>query len=88
MNAPISPPLSIIIPALNEAPGIERLLNSLSPMRARGVEIIVVDGASEDGTFEIARPLIDQIATAPRGRAVECGRGTGARRDASLSPCR
>jgi rSAM/selenodomain-associated transferase 2 len=78
-NPPVNEPnpvaLSIIIPALNEARGIERLLNSLSPMRARGVEIIVVDGGSEDGTFEIARPLIDQIATAPRGRAVQMNAG-------------
>ena len=75
MNAPKPPSLSIIIPALNEANGIERLLSVLSPMRSRGTEIIVVDGGSKDGTIEIARPLADLIATAPRGRAAQMNAG-------------
>jgi rSAM/selenodomain-associated transferase 2 len=78
-NPPVNEPnpikLSIIIPALNEARGIERLLHSLSPLRANGVEVIVIDGGSEDGTFEIARPLTDQIEKTPRGRAVQMNAG-------------
>ncbi len=75
MNAPKPPSLSIIIPALNEANNIERLLSALATMRSRGVEIIVVDGGSEDGTLDIARPLADKIATAPRGRAAQMNAG-------------
>ncbi len=75
MNALKPPSLSIIIPALNEAEGVERLLQSLSEMRSRGVEIIVVDGGSEDGTLDIARTLADQVVTTPRGRAAQMNAG-------------
>ncbi|MEJ2433239.1 MAG: glycosyltransferase family 2 protein [Pseudolabrys sp.] len=42
--------LSIVMPALNEAATIEAALDALSPLRARGAEVIVVDGGSADGT--------------------------------------
>ena len=38
------------MPVLDEAPGIEAALTALSPYRDRGVEVIVVDGGSRDGT--------------------------------------
>lgn len=68
-------PLSIIIPCLNEAEGIGESLQSLAPLRARGAEIVVVDGGSTDSTLEIARPLADQVITAPRGRALQMNAG-------------
>ena len=61
--------ISIIIPVLNEAGNIGRLLNALQPYRGRGHELIVVDGASEDETVSIARPLADCLLVAPAGRA-------------------
>jgi glycosyltransferase involved in cell wall biosynthesis len=42
--------LSIIVPCLNEAQGITAALAALAPLRARGAELIVVDGGSGDGT--------------------------------------
>ena len=39
--------LSIIIPALNEADGIENVLRPLASMRGRGAELIVADGGSD-----------------------------------------
>jgi rSAM/selenodomain-associated transferase 2 len=69
------PRLSIIIPALNEAAGIAATLGALAPFRARGVEVIVVDGGSSDGTVERARPLADRVLEAPRGRAVQMNTG-------------
>ncbi|MGH8668595.1 MAG: glycosyltransferase, partial [Burkholderiales bacterium] len=42
--------LSVIVPALNEAPGIRAALEALAPLRARGHEVIVVDGGSSDDT--------------------------------------
>jgi rSAM/selenodomain-associated transferase 2 len=67
--------LSIIMPVLDEAAAIETALRQLSPYRARGVELIVVDGGSGDGTPDLARPLADRVLTAARGRAVQMNAG-------------
>ena len=69
--------LSIIIPCLNEADGIERTLRALEPVRRRGAEVIVVDGASDDGTAERAAPLADVVIGAMRGRASQMNAGAG-----------
>jgi rSAM/selenodomain-associated transferase 2 len=70
--------LSIVIPALNEAAVIGAALSSLAPIRARGHEVIVADGGSEDGTPELAAPLSDRVVTAPRGRASQMNAGAAA----------
>jgi rSAM/selenodomain-associated transferase 2 len=67
--------LSIVIPTLNEAAGIAAALEALAPLRARGAEVIVVDGGSRDGTTDVARPLADFVIAAPRGRAVQMNAG-------------
>ena len=69
------PRLSIILPTLNEAGRIRQLLRTLSGLRQRGHEIIVVDGGSEDGTANLCRDLADAVFTAPRGRAVQMNVG-------------
>ena len=63
------PPLSIVIPTLNEAAEIAGALDALQPLRARGCEVIVADGGSADGTVELARPLADRVLVAEHGRA-------------------
>ena len=70
--------LSIIMPVLNEAAGIEAALRALAPLRARGTEVIVVDGGSNDGTMELARPLADRVLSAPRGRGTQMNAGAAA----------
>ena len=70
--------ISIIVPALNEARGIGASLRALAPLRARGHELIVVDGGSEDRTREIAAPLCDRLLVAPRGRAAQMNAGARA----------
>ena len=67
--------LSIIIPALNEAAHIESTLRPLQAMRGRGVEVIVVDGGSTDGTRALAMPLADKVIEAERGRARQMNAG-------------
>lgn len=47
--------VSIVIPVLNEAAQLPAILAELAPLRARDVEIIVVDGGSHDGSVAIAR---------------------------------
>lgn len=72
--------LSIIVPVLNEADTIVAALDALAPLRARGAEVIVVDGGSRDATAERARPLADRVLSAPRGRAVQMNAGAAAAR--------
>lgn len=65
------PRISIILPALNEAATLPATLAPLQPLRARGHEVVVVDGGSADGTLEVARPMADRVIASPRGRAVQ-----------------
>jgi rSAM/selenodomain-associated transferase 2 len=76
--------LSIVVPVLNEAAGIRPALEALSPLRARGHEVIVADGGSDDGTPELARPLCDRLVSAPRGRALQMNAGARAARGEAL----
>jgi rSAM/selenodomain-associated transferase 2 len=76
--------LSVIIPALDEAARIGAVLEGLQAMRARGTEIIVVDGGSRDATAKIAQPLADRVVAAPRGRARQMNAGAAAARGDAL----
>jgi len=67
--------LSIIVPVLDEARGIAAHLQALQELRARGHEVIVVDGGSRDGTADLARPLADRVIAATRGRSTQMNAG-------------
>ncbi len=68
--------ISIIIPTLNEAATIGETLRRL---RSSGsCEVIVVDGGSDDGTPELARPQADLVLSAGRGRATQMNAGARA----------
>ena len=73
------PSLSIIVPVLNEARGICQTLQALAPLRARGVQVIVVDGGSTDDTVQQARLVCDaaawQVIESPAGRAAQMNAG-------------
>ena len=72
--------LTIVMPVLNEASEIEAALQALAPYRRRGVEVVVVDGGSSDGTADLARPLADTVLTSARGRALQMNAGAAAAR--------
>ncbi|NMX21359.1 glycosyl transferase family 2 [ANME-1 cluster archaeon GoMg4] len=57
------PPISIVIPAYNEAKNIETRVNNLimSDYPLEKIELIIVDDASEDDTTEIVSELIDLL---------------------------
>ncbi len=67
--------LSIVMPVLNEAAAIEDALRALHAYRARGAEMIVADGGSNDDTVALARPLATSVLEAPRGRANQMNAG-------------
>lgn len=79
-----SPKLSIVIPMLNEATGIEAALAALQPLRESGVEIIVVDGGSHDNSVALATPLADTLLTSSPGRARQMNLGAEHARSAAL----
>lgn len=67
--------LSIIIPAQNEAEQIAQSLAPLQSFRARGAEVIVVDGGSTDQTVSQSEPLSDRVVISPKGRATQMNAG-------------
>jgi rSAM/selenodomain-associated transferase 2 len=72
--------LSIVVPVLDEASGIGATLESLRELRARGCEVVVVDGGSVDATRAIAGPRADRVIDAARGRAAQMNAGAHAAR--------
>ena len=73
--------LSVIVPVLDEAACIEA---TLAPLRARGCEVIVVDGGSRDATKALAAPWADRVIDSPRGRAAQMNAGARAARGDTL----
>jgi rSAM/selenodomain-associated transferase 2 len=67
--------LSIIMPVLNEAATISATLAALQPLRAQGVQLIVVDGGSSDLTWTLCDDQADSVLRAPRGRAKQMNAG-------------
>ncbi len=68
--------VSVVIPALNDAPAIEACLATLP--REGDPEIIVADGGSEDGTREAAERGGAKVVVAPRGRGPQMNAGAAA----------
>lgn len=66
---PNEPKVSVVIPALNEAENLALVLPALDPNLD---EVVLVDGASEDGTLETARRLCPGVRT-----VTQAGSGKG-----------
>lgn len=84
MSTLTRPSLSIILPVLNEAASLAAQLAELQSLRADGVELVVVDGGSSDGSAALPAALVDALLEAPRGRAVQMNAGAGASKGAVL----
>ncbi|HKZ80527.1 MAG TPA: glycosyltransferase [Pyrinomonadaceae bacterium] len=63
-------PVSVIIPTLNEARSVGSTLDSLADVRGR-VQVIIVDGGSDDDTREIVNAHHAIVITAKRGPGVQ-----------------
>ena len=82
-SAPAAAPrVTVVVPTLNE----EKTLGAvLRPLRAHaealGLEVVVSDGGSTDGTLAIALALADRVVThrGPRRQTIGEGRNAGAR---------
>ncbi len=62
---PPTPPVSVIIPARNEAHNLPRLLSSLQTCGYANLQIIVVDDESHDGTGDLARAAGVEVVAPP-----------------------
>lgn len=67
-----APRLSVVIPALDEAASIARVVRDA---RAQADEVIVVDGGSRDGSAATAADAGATVIAAPRGRALQMNAG-------------
>lgn len=76
MKSSFRPTVSIIIPALNEADLIGATLDAVAQLSG-SVEVVVVDGGSDDDTREIARAVGVKVIGSERGRGIQLQ--TGAR---------
>lgn len=72
--------ISIIIPTLNEAENLPKLLKFLKTNPYKSIEIIIVDAASTDNTLEIAKKFedVEIISQNTRNRAVQMNLGAKA----------
>lgn len=75
MNGAATRALSIIIPVLNEEALVEQCLDSLQSLRARGHEVIIVDGGSCDATVAKTAGRADAVVDSPPGRSIQMNRG-------------
>ncbi len=77
-----SPRVSVVIPTLDEISLIGPLLESFTPeRRARfGLEVVVTDGGSTDGTVAVAERLADRVVvhSGPGRQTIAAGRNAGA----------
>lgn len=76
LSAPSTTRISVVIPTLNEAANLPQTLGSLRG--AEDLEIIVVDGGSNDGTLDIAEREGCRVLRSPPGRALQMNAGARA----------
>ena len=66
--------VSVVIPVLNDAPSLRRLIHDLRDTR---FEVVVVDGGSDDDRESVASG-VGRVVSAPRGRGTQMAEGVGA----------
>ena len=66
--------ISVVIPVLNDAPSLRRLIDDL---RETEIEIVVVDGGSDDDSVSVASGA-GRVVAAPRGRGIQMAAGVPA----------
>jgi cellulose synthase/poly-beta-1,6-N-acetylglucosamine synthase-like glycosyltransferase len=60
-RSPLTPPVTVILPAFNEEAGVVESVRSLLQLRYPELEIVVVDDGSKDRTVEVLRAAFDLV---------------------------
>jgi len=72
----VAPKVAIVVPMLNEAAALPRLLRHLAVLHPTPDEVLAVDGGSTDGSVALARAAGLRVIEHPvRGRAAQINRG-------------
>ncbi len=80
--------VAIVIPMLNEAAGLPRLLRSLAALEPPPAEVLAVDGGSTDASVAIAEAAgLLVVRHETRGRAAAINRGVQEARHRSSACC-
>jgi len=83
-SEPMAPPVSVIVPAFNEAVGIERAISTLAASEYPDFEVIVVDDGSTDGTAglveELGLPMVSVLRQPNAGKPAALNAGVAAAR--------
>ena len=78
------PPVTIVVPAYNEAVGIERAVRSLAASDYPVLEVVVVDDGSDDGTADLVEalglPEVRVMRQPNQGKAVALNTGVSVAR--------
>lgn len=72
--------LSIVVPVFNEAGILPELCTHLSGYAQQGIEILLVDGGSDDATVSLATRAGIKVIASERGRAVQMNAGAAVAR--------
>ncbi|BBH67206.1 glycosyl transferase family 2 [Actinoplanes sp. OR16] len=60
-RSPLTLPVTVIVPAYNEGPGIVMAVQAMTALRYPRYEVVVVDDGSQDDTFERLREHFDLV---------------------------
>lgn len=74
--------ISVIIPTLNEASKIQKTIEAIS--ETSNIELIVVDGGSQDSTCKIAKELGARVLSGPLGRGPQMNHGATSAKGSTL----
>ena len=69
--------ISVVIPAYNDSRKLERLLVSLKKQTFKDFEIIVVDDASADNTYDVAKKYANKVIRNNRNQGPAITRNIG-----------